>query len=157
MVRLPGQAGIADVATLHRNLYLYVPRHNRDRLVAEVDFAGGVRALVTDEERRSAGLQPGEITMVTNLCVLRFDKTERRFRLESTHPGVSPADVVAATGFALDVPDSVPTSAVPGPEILRLLRTVVDPLGVRDLETVPAAARGALLQRILDAEKDQEG
>jgi glutaconate CoA-transferase, subunit A len=156
ITRLPGQAGIADVATLHRNLFLYVPRHSPRRLVEAVDFPGGSRHILDDEARRSVGLQPGETTVVTDLCTLRFDKVERRFELMSLHPGVSLERVLAETGFELAFELPVPTSAVPDGDTLRLIREVVDPMGVRDLETVPSAERAPLLARLLAMEKDME-
>ena len=42
--------------------------------------------------------------------------------------------VVAQTGFALAVPDSVPLTRVPGEEELRLIREVLDPGSRRDAE-----------------------
>ena len=153
VIRLPGQAGIADVATLHKNLYMYVPRHSPRRFVRRVDFRGGTRALVTDAERAAAGLSGGETTVVTNLCVLRLDKRVRRFRLESLHPGVEVTDVLEQTGFPLLVDDSIAPSAMPDADVLALLRHEVDPMGVRDLETVASSARAALLQRILESER----
>jgi hypothetical protein len=46
-------------------------------------------------------------------------------------------EVVEATGFALVIPDDVPETRDPTPEELELLRTVLDPRGLRDRE-VPA-------------------
>jgi hypothetical protein len=43
-------------------------------------------------------------------------------------------DVVAATGFALVVPDDVPPTRLPTPEELDLLRNVLDPKSLRDRE-----------------------
>jgi glutaconate CoA-transferase subunit A len=147
--RLPGQAGIADVATLHRNLYMYVPRHSPRRLVRRVDFEGGARALVTGEERAAVGLAPGEVTVVTDLCVLRLHHETRTLRLDSLHRGVRHDDVQAATGFPVLPIGVVAASPEPPREELDLLRRVVDPLGLRDLETVDAAHRGPLLRRLL--------
>ena len=47
--------------------------------------------------------------MVTNLAVLDFLNPDHAMRLRSVHPGVEVADVLAATGFELVVPDDVPT------------------------------------------------
>jgi glutaconate CoA-transferase subunit A len=150
--RLPGQAGIADVTILHRNLFMYVPRHSPRRLVHRVDFEGGARVLVTPEERAAVGLAPGEVTVVTDLCVLRLDHDSRRLRLDSLHRGVSHEDVQANTGFPLLALGEVQTSPEPPRDVLDLLRTVVDPLGLRDLETVGATQRGPLLRGLLAAE-----
>ena len=149
IARLPGQAGIADVATLHRNLYMYVPRHSPRRLVERVDFEGGSRALVTDEERAAVGLSPGEVTVVTDLCVFRLDKSSRLLVLDSLHAGVSLDEVRSRTGFAVEPTHAVPISPEPPRDILRLIREQIDPLGLRDLETVSAADRGPLISTLL--------
>ena len=75
--------------------------------------------------------------MVSNLGVFDFATPDKVMRLASVHPGVTVDDVVAATGFDLVVPDAVPETRMPTPEELDLLRTVLDPRGVRDRE-VPA-------------------
>ena len=51
--------------------------------------------------------------VVTNLAVLDFGTPERVMRLRSVHPGVEVADVLAATGFPLAVPDQVPVTRAP--------------------------------------------
>jgi glutaconate CoA-transferase subunit A len=154
-VRLPGQAGIADVAAMHRNLYMYAPRHTPQRLTASLDFRGGSRYLVGDEERAASGFLPGEVTLVTDLCVLRQNKSTRLLEIESVHPGVAAADVIARTGFPLSVPSDPVRTVGPDRETLELLRNVVDPHGVRDVETVPSAQRRDLLHEILRHEAIQ--
>ena len=72
--------------------------------------------------------------VVSNLGVFDFETPDHRMRLRSLHPGVSVADVTAATGFDLVVPDDVPTSRLPTAEELRLLTEVVDPDGTRHRE-----------------------
>jgi hypothetical protein len=75
--------------------------------------------------------------VVSNLGVFDFDTPERVMRLRSVHPGVAVEEIEAATGFPLVVPDEVPATRLPTPEELDLLRTVLDPRGLRDRE-VPA-------------------
>ena len=71
--------------------------------------------------------------MVTNLAVLDFQTPDHAMRLRSVHPGVEVADVLAATGFELVVPDDVPTSRVPSAAELDLIRRL-DPDGTRHKE-----------------------
>ena len=72
--------------------------------------------------------------VVSNLGVLDFETPDHSMRLRSVHPGVTVDEVVAATGFDLVVPDDVPTSRLPTPDELRLIREVIDPLGLREAE-----------------------
>jgi hypothetical protein len=77
-----------------------------------------------------------------------------RMRLRSLHPGVPLSRVQAKTGFQLIVPPSVPETEPPSPAELRLLREQIDPLGVRQLETLSGAARRDRLRAILQAERE---
>ena len=68
--------------------------------------------------------------------MLDFETPSHTMRLRSVHPGVSVDEVVAATGFALAIPDDggVPESRLPTPEELQLLDEVLDPAGLRHQE-----------------------
>jgi acyl CoA:acetate/3-ketoacid CoA transferase beta subunit len=81
--------------------------------------------------------------VVTNLAVLDFGldsglnsegMAERVMRLRSVHPGVEVADVLAATGFPLAVPDPVPVTRTPTAAETGLIRTRLDPGGARERE-----------------------
>jgi hypothetical protein len=72
--------------------------------------------------------------VVSNLGVFDFATPDHSMRLRSVHPGVTVDDIVAATAFALVIPDDVPDTRDPTPEELDLLRTVLDPRGLRDRE-----------------------
>jgi glutaconate CoA-transferase subunit A len=151
-IRLPGQGGMADVANMHRNFLLYVPRHSPLALVEAVDVVSASRALLGDEERRAAGLAPGSVRVVTNLCVFELDHDTRRLELVGLHGGVTLDDVRAQTGFELVVAERCETLARPTADELALLRDEVDPLGICRLESVPASQRAALLAEVIAAE-----
>ncbi len=125
-VQLLGARGAPGNTINHPTSY-WVPKHSSRVLVPKVDFVSGVGY------DRAAALGPAgrfvEIRcVVTNLAVLDFDTPDRRMRLRSVHPGVTPDEVVAATGFDLVV-DTVSTSRRPTDEELRLMREVLDPEG----------------------------
>jgi hypothetical protein len=73
-------------------------------------------------------------------------------RILSLHPAVSLDRVEAKTGFELIVPDPLEETKPPSAEELHLLRQVIDPLGVRCLETLGGAGRRDKLREILQAE-----
>jgi acyl CoA:acetate/3-ketoacid CoA transferase beta subunit len=106
----------------------WIPRHSRRVFTDQVDMVSGIGWDRGAHEIR---------VVVTNLAVLDFATPDHRMRLASTHPGVTVAEVVAATGFELVVPSEVPETRLPSAEELRLLREVLDPDGRRDRE-VPA-------------------
>jgi glutaconate CoA-transferase subunit A len=152
VLRLPGQGGMADVANLHKNFILYLTRHSPERFIEAVEFCTASRGLLTDEERKQAGLQPGEVRLISDLGMFELDPKEKRFRLVSIHPGVSLDDVRAQTGGDFLVAEPLPRTQPPSKDELRLIREEVDPFGIRQLEFVPSRDRLALIQRILDGE-----
>jgi glutaconate CoA-transferase subunit B len=132
-VRFPGSFGSAYLYHLVPRVILFREEHTPRTLVEKVDFVSAAGTSPEGEYRPG-----GPYALVTGLCVFRFDKARRRFRLESTHPGASAADVPAATGFDYDTPDVVPATPPLDPEALRLLRTTV---ASQVAETYPAFAK----------------
>jgi acyl CoA:acetate/3-ketoacid CoA transferase beta subunit len=112
----------------------WVPRHSPRAFVPQVDMVSGVGY------DRAAAAGPAATRyhelrrVVSNLAVLDFGGPGHRMRLVSVHPGVSVADVLAATGFDLAAADQVPSTRWPAAAELELIRTVIDPGGSRDAE-----------------------
>ena len=152
VLRLPGQGGMADVANLHKNFILYLTRHSPERLIEAVEFCTASRGLLTDKERKQAGLQPGKVRLISDLGMFELDLEVNRFRLVSIHPGIALDYVRAQTGGDFLIAEPLPQTEPPSKEDLRLIRDEVDPFGIRQLEFVPGRDRLTLIQRILDAE-----
>jgi glutaconate CoA-transferase subunit B len=124
-----GSAGGNDVASLAKRV-IVIMRHEKRKLPALVShltspgFPGG-------QSRESLGMRGGGPNrIITDKCVMGFDPESHTASLVSLHPGVSLEDVLANTGFALNVPGDIPTTRLPGPEELRLLREEIDPKSV---------------------------
>jgi len=111
--------------TVNHPVSYWIPRHSPRVFTGRVDMVCGV-----GYDRGAAELR----VVVTNLAVLDFGTPERRMRLRSVHPGVQVADVAAATGFPLAVPDVVPVTRPPTAAELDLIRTRLDPGAARDRE-----------------------
>jgi acyl CoA:acetate/3-ketoacid CoA transferase beta subunit len=132
-VQLVGVRGAPGNTVNHTTSY-WVPNHSTRSFVDQVDVVSGVGY------QRAAAAGPAatrfhEIRrVVSNLGVFDFESPEHRMRLRSVHPGVSVAEIVEATGFELVVPAEVPETRLPTPEELDLIRTVLDPRGLRDRE-----------------------
>ncbi len=152
-VRLPGQGGMADVANMHQNFLMYLTRHSKLTLVHEVEYVSAARGLVTDEERLAVGYRPGYMRLVTNMGVFEMNKQTRLLELIAVHPGVSLDQVRAETGFEIILAPSFHEAAPPTAEELRLLRTEIDPLGIRRLEFSPSKDRTALIDELLTMEE----
>ncbi len=151
-VRLPGGAGAPEVIKMYRTMVVYIPEHSTRTLVHKVDFATGRRWKIGPEARREAGLTPGPIILITGLGVLVKEDDDAPFRLQSVHPGVDPDALVEATGFSVEVPDLVPTTAEPTPQQLALLRERVDPAGTARFDFLGARKRREYLRRLLQEE-----
>jgi len=111
--------------TVNHPVSYWIGRHSPRVFVEHVDMVCGV-----GYDRGARELR----VVVTNLAVLDFGGPERTMRLRSVHPGVRVADVVAATGFPLAVPDQVPVTRAPAAAELELIRTRLDPAGARERE-----------------------
>lgn len=143
-MRLPGSGGIPDVTPHSEQIYMYVPRHSRVTFVEKVDFISGMGHV----PGRTAGR--GVHYCITDLG--QFDWANGRMRLTHTHPGVTVEQVRKKTGFTLEIAPDVRDTPPPTIEEIRLLREVIDPLGVRKLETLGGSARKELLTEILKQE-----
>jgi acyl CoA:acetate/3-ketoacid CoA transferase beta subunit len=131
--QLLGVRGAPGNTVNHPTSY-WVPKHSPRVFVDRVDMVAGVgydrAAAVGGDVERDLDIR----RVVTNLAVLDFGGPDHSARLVSVHPGVTVDEVVAATGFALDVAVEVPESRLPTAEELRVVREVVDPRGLRDKE-----------------------
>jgi glutaconate CoA-transferase subunit B len=121
-VRFPGSFGSAYLYYVVPKVILFRIEHTRRTLVDTVDFISAPGTSAANVFRPG-----GPIALITTRCLFMFDRGRRRFRLASAHPGHSVEEVIEHTGFAFDQPPHVPVTALPSPETLRLLRSVVAP------------------------------
>ena len=119
-LRLPGAAGSGMLYYMTNRIILFRMEHTKRVFVEKVDFITSPGSS-GDRVHRPGGPH----ILITNLCVMRYLRDRKRFRLESVHEGVTPQEVAENTGFDFDVPDEVPVTAPPTPERLRLLRTSI--------------------------------
>jgi glutaconate CoA-transferase subunit B len=111
-VRLPGGAGSAALMPSARRTILWRTKHDPRVFVPKLDFV-----TATGNVDR----------VVTPLCIFR--RRDGRLVVESIHPGVSPEQLVAATGFEIEVVESTLLTPKPTkPEVAAL--NAVDPEGV---------------------------
>jgi glutaconate CoA-transferase subunit B len=120
-VRLPGGAGSAALMPTAKRVILWRTKHDRRSFVDKLDFvtaAGNVDRVVTP------------------LCV--FVRRDGNLVIESIHPGVSPNEVAANTGFAIAAGADTPRTPFPSVRERALLARI-DPGRVIESEfKVPA-------------------
>jgi acyl CoA:acetate/3-ketoacid CoA transferase beta subunit len=132
-VQLLGFRG-APGNTINDPTSYWVPNHSPKVFVEHVDMVTGIgydRAAELGPEAARFHRIP---RVVSNLGVFDFETPAHTMRLRSVHPGVTVDEVIAATGFELDVPDDVPESRAPTAEELLLIRDVLDPNDLRSNE-----------------------
>jgi acyl CoA:acetate/3-ketoacid CoA transferase beta subunit len=132
-VQLVGVRGAPGNTVNHTTSY-WVPNHSTRSFVEQVDVVSGVGYARAAEAGLAASRFHEIRRVVSNLGVFDFDTPERQMRVRSIHPGVTVEEVVSATGFELVVPPDVGETRLPTPEELHLVRTVIDPTGLRDRE-----------------------
>lgn len=131
-VQLLGVRGAPGNSVYHPTSY-WVPGHSTRVFVPRVDMVSGVGNDNAAKAGSAASKHHDLRQVVTNLAVLDYADSGR-LQLKSVHPGVSVEEVIAATGFALEIPASVPQTRLPSHEELMLIRDVIDPNGLREKE-----------------------
>ncbi|MBR0108613.1 MAG: hypothetical protein IJM07_05765 [Pyramidobacter sp.] len=126
--RLTGSGGANGIATYCDTVI--VMKHQKRRFVEHLDYCTSPGWVDGEGGRAARGLpaDKGPRAVVTELGVFRFGE-DRRMYLAQLFPGVTAEQVVANTGFAIDVSRAVPLGE-PDPEVLRILTEKVDPSGL---------------------------
>ncbi|HZP87846.1 MAG TPA: CoA-transferase [Burkholderiales bacterium] len=116
-VRWPGSFGSSYLYFLIPRVILFREEHSRRVMVPKVDFISAPGVSATNIHRPG-----GPYALLTELALFMFDKTRRRFRLESVHPGHTLDEVRDRTGFEFDVAESLHITPAPNEEWIDLIR-----------------------------------
>jgi acyl CoA:acetate/3-ketoacid CoA transferase beta subunit len=119
--------------TINHATSFFIPKHTTNVFVPKVDMVSGLgydRAGQLSEWVQRHHRLP---RVVTNMAVLDFNSADHSMRLVSVHPGISVADVQAATGFELVIDSEVGESREPTTEELAAINRL-DPRGLRHRE-----------------------
>jgi glutaconate CoA-transferase subunit B len=128
-MRGPGAANISYCHTSKR-FYICPAVHTPRNFVERVDFVTIPGNLDGPDAKRRAGLvHEGPRYVISPLGVFDFDPESLRMRVKSVHPGHTLDEIVAATGFDLITPRSVPETPPPTGEELAILRGEIDEAG----------------------------
>jgi glutaconate CoA-transferase subunit B len=116
-VRWPGSFGSAYLYFLVPRVILFREEHSPRVFVKKVDFVSAPGTSPPGVHRPG-----GPWKLLTGLGLFAFDRSRRRFALESVHPGHTVDEIVANTGFEFDRPATVATTPEPDPRVLALIR-----------------------------------
>jgi len=115
-VKLPGPAGSTSIRPCVRKVVILAPRHSPRTLVERVDFASSVSSPMNRET-----------WVVSDLALLRLEGG--LLHVASRHAGVSPDELRAKTGFAVDGRGTATTPEPTREEMAAIVRH--DPSGLR--------------------------
>jgi glutaconate CoA-transferase subunit B len=122
LVRLPGAGGAPDILTHAREVLIVMPQSPRS-FVARLDFRTSCGFLEGGSARRISGCPgAGPQAVITDYGILRPHPDSCELQLTALYPGVSVAAVQAATGWPLQVADTLERVPPPQPAELSCLR-----------------------------------
>jgi glutaconate CoA-transferase subunit B len=125
-VRLPGSGGACDAGSFVGRTIIFI-RHERRRFVEQLGYLTTPGYLDGPGGREQAGYpHGGPACVISNKALLRFDDVSKEMVLDRTYPGITPEEIQAHTGFALDLSRAAPLDP-PTAEELHILRQEVDP------------------------------
>ncbi len=121
-LRLPGAGGAPEIAA-HAGKVLIVVRHSTRVFVDALSFVTSVGFGTGRGDRERLGMRgAGPTHVITDLGVLAPDPKTRELTLVAVHPGVGVDEVLAATGWPLEVSDDLATTEAPTDDELTALR-----------------------------------
>ncbi len=119
--------------TINHTTSYWVAAHSKKVFVPKVDMVSGVGYdRLRDLPEGSKKFH--EIRrVITNLGVFDFETPDNRMRVRSVHPGVTIDEIVANTGFPLEIPARVDETRAPTAEERELIKKL-DPKGIAKRE-----------------------
>jgi glutaconate CoA-transferase subunit B len=129
--RLPGSGGANDLASFsHRTIIIL--RQSKRSFVEKLDFLTTPGYLTGHGAREQAGLakHTGPYRVITQLGTYGFDERTNRMQLLALNPGMTAEQVCENSSFEIGIPDTVSENLPPTIEEIRLLRSVIDPVGI---------------------------
>ena len=120
--RFPGSFGSAFMYFAARRTILFREEHSKRVLVPKVDFICAPGWSPPGVERRG-----GPQALLTGKALFAWQKDQRRFRLQSVHPGNTQEGIREQTGFDYDIAPDCAETAAPSAQDLELMRTKVRP------------------------------
>ena len=105
---------------------------DKHKFVEKLDFLTTPGYLSGKDSREKAGLPPGggPYKVITDCCVLSFDKETKEMVIESLHPGVTLEEVQNKCSFKLKANNQkLIATKEPTARELEILRKEIDPKG----------------------------
>jgi len=128
VTRLPGSGGASDIASL-AGRFVVILSHQRRRFPERVDYVSSPGHGTGAGWRERVGLpRGGPAAVITDRGIFRFHRQSKEAVLASYHPGFSPDEIAAATGWPLRLANDLRATPGPTKEEISILRQL-DPEG----------------------------
>ena len=123
-VRLPGAGGAPEIAAFCSRTLIML-RQSPRTFVKKLDFLTTVGHFEGGQSRDGLRVSgSGPQTVITDLGILEPHPQSRELVLTKVHAGVTPDDVVAATGWPLEVAEVIGSTRPPSTDELAVLRSL---------------------------------
>jgi glutaconate CoA-transferase subunit B len=120
--RLPGSGGAADIASMAKRCII-IMNHEKRRFARRVKFITSPGFGSGGQWRAKSGLSGGGPSkVITSLGIFSFDGASGEMLLSSWHPGVTPKQVKAETGWRLKIAGAAGETMPPTEAELAALR-----------------------------------
>jgi glutaconate CoA-transferase subunit B len=121
-VRLPGAGGAPEIATSCRQTFIIMPQSKRS-FVARLDFTTSLGHGEGGDHRARLGVTTqGPTKVISDLCIMEPHHATKELTVTSLHPGVTAAQVQAATGWPVAFAPAMEETPPPTGEELGALR-----------------------------------
>jgi glutaconate CoA-transferase subunit B len=140
-VRLPGAGGAPEIAAFCSRTLIML-RQSKRTFVEKLDFLTTVGHFEGGTSREGLNVSgSGPQTVITDLGILEPHPVTRELMLTKVHVGVTPDDVVAATGWPLRLADTIGETLPPTDQELTVLRSLKPSEGSGITDLVEATLR----------------
>jgi glutaconate CoA-transferase subunit B len=122
--RLPGGGGAPEIATSCGEIFIIMSQTKRG-FVERLDFVTSLGHGEGGDHRARLGVKTkGPTRLITDLCVFEPDPVSKEMSVVSIHPGVTPEQIAASTGWAVRYADRVAETPPPTAVELSTLRDI---------------------------------
>jgi glutaconate CoA-transferase subunit B len=123
-VRLPGGGGAPEIAIACGEIFIIMTQSRRS-FVEKLDFITSLGHGEGRDHRARLGVRTlGPTRLITDLAVFAPDPETKEMTVASIHPGVSRAQIEAATGWPVKYADNVAITEPPSEDELAVLREI---------------------------------
>src|SRR5882724_590391 len=121
-VKLPGAGGAPEIATSCGEILIVMAQSKRS-FVEKLDFVTSLgHGKGGDDRQRHGVTTKGPTKVITDLCVMEPDPLTKELTVTALHPGVTPEQVTAATGWPLKFAAKLNETKAPTEAELKVLR-----------------------------------